>query len=378
MKNSKLRIGLIGAGRWARMAHIHGWLRDPRCELVVLCDTKLDVARQAASEYGVSEFSDNWQNVTGRRDLDIIDICTPSQTHYQISKASIENGKHVLCEKPIAYDYTDTSYLANMARQKGLKTKLGFTFRYTPAMRYAKHLISSGFIGEPYIFNGYEQNSQFLDPNTPLRTSQVKTEKPGLNVSSLEGYGAPIIDISNWWMNTPYTAVIGTMRNFVPERAIRGLSGYHKVNIDDASIFMAEYQNGGIGSIQTSYVTIGNFPGVEARIYGKEGAIIVRTVLEFGIPEIIRTASPNKVEFKQIEIPPQFYPPDYVLGENMNHTWLSNLVSNFVDEIEVPTEKNEGNFEDGARVQEIINAVELSFEQRRWVNLPLPTKLECA
>ena len=376
MKQSKLRVGLIGAGRWARMAHIHGWLRDPRCDLVVLCDTKVDVARQAASEYGISEFSDNWQEVVSRKDLDIIDICTPSQTHYEISKASIEHGKHVLCEKPIAYDYIHTSGLAKMARRKGLKTKLGFTFRYTPAMRYAKELISSGFIGSPYIFNGYEQNSQFLNPDTPLRTSQVKTKKPGLNVSSLEGYGAPIIDISNWWMGSPYTAVIGTMRNFVQERSIRGLPGYHKVNIDDASMFIAEYQNGGIGSIQTSYVTIGNFPGVEARIYGQEGAIIVRTVLEFGVPEIIRTATPDKVEFKQIQIPPKFFPHDFKEGEDMNHTWLSNLVANFIDEIEGETRKNEGNFDDGARVQEIINAVELSFEERRWVNLPLKSNLE--
>ena len=82
-------------------------------------------------------------------------------------------------------------------------------------------LIDSGLVGEPYMFNGYEQNSQWIDPGTPLRQADRRPTRGQIAVSSIEGYGAPIIDIMHWWVGTPLTAVVGTMRNFVPVRMLR-------------------------------------------------------------------------------------------------------------------------------------------------------------
>jgi hypothetical protein len=100
----------------------------------------------------------------------------------------LEANKHVLCEKPVAYT-TETRRLRWPA--KGLKTKLGFTFRYSPGVQYAKSLIDEGFTGRPLIFNGYEQNSQWLDPMTPLRQVDINADQSVIQTSSLEGYGAP-------------------------------------------------------------------------------------------------------------------------------------------------------------------------------------------
>jgi predicted dehydrogenase len=75
--------------------------------------------------------------------------------------AALEAGKHVLCEKPVAFDYRETLRASAFARSRGLKTRLGFTFRFSPAMQYMKSLIDEGFIGRPFIFNGFEQNSQW-------------------------------------------------------------------------------------------------------------------------------------------------------------------------------------------------------------------------
>ena len=93
------------------------------------------------------------------------------------------------------------------------------------------------------------------------------------------------------------------MRNFVPERMVRATGTMMRMNIDDGDIYIGEYTNGVLGSIQTSYVTVGNYPGIEARIYGSKGAIICRLVEEFGKAETIKIATPDAVEFVDRRFP---------------------------------------------------------------------------
>src|SRR5438445_9405546 len=277
-----VHVGVLGAGAWARGAHLPGYRRDPRCTVVAIADVEIDRARQAAQEFGIPDAVANARAVIQRDDIDLIDVCTPSHTHFELSWAALEAGKHVLCEKPVAYDFRDTWRAAALAGRKGLQTKLGFTFRYSPGVGYAKSLIDEGFVGTPFIFNGYEQNSQWLDPQTPLRQVDPHADPSSLRVSSLEGYGAPIIDIGQWWVGAGYARVVGTMRNFIPERMVRATGRMMRMNIDDGDIFIGDYANGAMGSIQTSYVTVGNYPGIEARIYGSKGAIVCRLVEEWG------------------------------------------------------------------------------------------------
>ncbi|HET6780582.1 MAG TPA: Gfo/Idh/MocA family oxidoreductase, partial [bacterium] len=295
MKNRKLRVGVLGAGAWATFAHIPGWMRDPRCEVVTVCDVIRDRAEEVAARFGIGEAAPDWQTVVSRTDIDVIDVVTPSSTHQELALAALGAGKHVLCEKPVAYDFRDTWGAAELAKRKGLLTKLGFTFRYTPGVQYAKSLIADGFVGEPFFFNGYEQNSQWLDPKTPLRQVDHTADQSVLQTSSLEGYGAPIIDIGMWWIGAEYARCVGTMRNFIPERVVRATGRMMRMNIDDGDIFIAEFANGAIGSVQSSFVTVGNYPGIEVRLYGSKGAIITRLVEEFGIAETIKAATPDDV-----------------------------------------------------------------------------------
>lgn len=372
MTPGKLNIAVLGAGRWAELAHIPGWQRDPRCQIVAICDPIVERAQVFAAQFGIPEATGDWQSLMARTGIDVIDIATPSHTHFELAWAAIEAGKHVLCEKPVAFDFRETRRAADEAKRKGLKTKLGFTFRYSPGVQYAKSLIDAGFVGTPFIFNGYEQNSQWLDPNVPLRQVYPNADPALIQVSSLEGYGAPVIDIGHWWVGADYARVVGTMRNFIPERMVRDTGRMMRMNIDDGDIYIGEYTNGAIGSIQTSFVTIGNYPGIEARIYGDKGAIICRLVEEFGVAETIKVATPDAVEFRELEIPQKFYPVGGHPRESWRTLFYANLIHDFIDEIVSGGERNQGNFVDGARVQETINAVELSFRERRWVDLPLP------
>ena len=232
-------------------------------------------------------------------------------------------------------------------------------------------MIDDGFIGTPFIFNGYEQNSQFLDPFNPLRQVDHEADQTDIHVSSLEGYGAPIMDLGHLFMGSRFNAVVGTMRNFIPERIVRATGTMMRMNIDDGDIFIGEFASGAIGSIQTSFVTVGNYPGLEARVYGSKGALICRLVEENGVCESLKAASADQVEFRELDIPARFYPPGGSKTESWRSAFYANLISSFITEIQSDGPDNEGNFDDGAHVQELINAVERSFRQRRWVSIPL-------
>ena len=266
IEGRKLRVGVIGSGVWANHAHLPGWTRDSRCEVVAVCDVDKDLAEAAKTTFGASVAYTDYRQLLDRDDIDVVDVCTPSHVHYEMAMAALEAGKHVLCEKPVAFDFHQTRAAADLARANGLKTKLGFTFRYSPGVRYARALLDQGFVGDPYIFNGYEQNSQWINPETPLRQVDPDADQSVIRTSSLEGYGAPVIDIGHSWVGADYARVVGTMRNFVPERMVRATGKMMRMNIDDGDIYIGEYTNGVISSIQTSFVTIGNYPGIEARI----------------------------------------------------------------------------------------------------------------
>jgi predicted dehydrogenase len=371
MTERPVRVAVLGAGAWARHAHLPGYLRDSRCQVVAIADPNRALAEQAATDFGIPVIARDHTEVVGRDDIDLVDVCTPSATHFDLSMAAIEAGKHVLCEKPVAFDYRETLRASATARARKLKTRLGFTFRFSPAMQYMKALIDDGFIGQPFIFNGYEQNSQWLDPSNPLRQVDPDADQSVIQVSSLEGYGAPIIDLAMWFTGSPFAQVVGTMRNFVPERMVRATGRMMRMNIDDGDIFLGEFANGALGSVQTSFVTVGNYPGLEARVYGSEGALICRLVEERGVCEVLRAAKPDAVEFNELTVPERFYPPGGSPRESWRTLFYANLISSFIGEIQSGDDRNEADFHDGARVQEVINAVERSYRERRWVSLPL-------
>ncbi len=242
MTTGRLRVAVVGTGSWAQRAHLPGWQRDGRAEVVAVADTNAAALAQAAADVRGAEGPwPDYRELLEDPDIDVIDVVTGNRPHYQVSWDALQAGKHVLCEKPVHPDYRKTREAAELAAAKGLKTKVGFTFRYAPAVQFARRLIDEGYVGEPYMFNGYEQNSQWIDPATPLRQVDPNADPERLAVSSIEGYGAPIIDIMHWWLGAPLQAVVGTMRNFVPVSMVRDTGQMTRANIDDGDMWIAEF-----------------------------------------------------------------------------------------------------------------------------------------
>lgn len=379
----KLRVGVIGAGRWSASAHLPGFTRSPLSEIAAICDLDRDLAGKRAAEFEIPDALTDADRLLARSDIDVVDIVTRGD-HQDLVFKALDAGKHVLVEKPVCHDYRDVIRAHELAESKGLKTKVGLTFRYAPAVMYMFDLIREGFIGKPFVFNGYEQNSQWLNPDNPM-DKRIHKAKPvgeapwgvdltreGIAVSSLEGYGAPTIDIGLECVGEDLKQVVGILSNMVPFRRRTNLdTERERINIDDADMFMGETRSGALFSMQSSYVTVGNYPGIEARIFGSEGAIKVRLVDEFGVIQTIHTAKPDAVEFVQREIPSKYFPPGFQTTDPWSTAFYGNLVHNFCQEIVGGGAANQGNFAQSARVQEIINAVTHSHRTRRWVELPL-------
>ncbi len=403
MSKEKLRVGIVGAGRWASRAHIPGWVRSDLCDLVCICDQDEDLARDRAARFGVPETTADAESMIARSDLDVIDVCTRDEhgeSHEPLTALALQEGKHVLVEKPVAQDYRRVQELDQLAVSKGLKTKVGLTFRYAPAVQYMFDLVREGKIGTPWLFNGYEQNSQWLDPwypqdkrlfksypqNIPLVGTDMDPRH--IEVGSMEGYGAPTIDIGLEVIGSDIEKLVCEMANLVPERRRYNVDDHlERINWDDADMWIARCKNGSLFSMQTSFVTVGNYPGITAIIYGSRGALRATLItdpetgeiqrLEYADgyaaenPAILTHADAAAVKFRPLEIPARYWNPGHRPDDQWDTAFYGCLIQNFLEEIVSGGEKNEGNFRQSARVQELINAAELSHREERWVHLPL-------
>ena len=248
----KLRVGVIGAGRWSASAHLPGFTRSPLCDVVMICDLDRELAERRAHEFGIPEVTTDWQQLLARPDIDVVDIVTRADNHEELSFATLEAGKHCLVEKPVCHDYRDVWRADALARSKGLKTKVGLTFRYAPAIQYMFELIRDGFIGEPYVFNGYEQNSQWINPDNPQdkRIHKVKpADEPLIGVDPRPRGDRGLITgrlrrarrstSGSNCAGSDLTQVVGILANMVPYRRRTNLdTERERINVDDADMFI--------------------------------------------------------------------------------------------------------------------------------------------
>ncbi len=360
-------MGVIGAHDWAEKAHLPAYAAHERVHLAAICDVVPERARAMAARFGIAAVYEDHRALLADPAVQLVDVCTPTHTHLPLSLDAIAAGRHVLSEKPLATAAAPAFDAAAQARRQGVRTKLGFTFRYSPAIRQIKRWIEDGTLGEIFHIHGFEQNSQFLDPDFPLR--QVSRDQPRdrLIPSSVVGYGSHLVDLMRW-LGGEFRSVAASMRNFIPERMVRGMDGRQRIPIEDGTVGLVEYACGTQGLLQSSYIAVGNYPGVEIRVYGSRGAAVARLISEFGVAESLHLAAADAVEFQPVTLGPEHFAPGTDLHTPWPELYYRNLIRHFIDEIaEGRTE--ECTFFDGAKSQQIVDALVLAHSERRWVDL---------
>ena len=367
MADGKLGVGLIGAHTWAKKAHLPGYAAHDQVRLVAICDIDRSRAEEVAALFGAERVYTDHYEMLADPDVQMVDVCSSTHTHLPLSLDVIASGRHVLSEKPLHTQAGPAFEAARAAEAQGVRTKLGFTFRYSPAIRQIKAWIDDGTLGEIFHIHGFEQNSQFLDPDFPLRQVPPGAKRDVLIPSSIIGYGSHLIDLMRW-LGGEFDSVASTMRNFVPERVVRGEPGRQRIMVEDGAAAIVEYASGAQGLLQSSYIAVGNYPGVEIRVYGSKGAAVARLITEFGVAETLHFATAQSVEFQKIELTDAQLPPGTTVRTPWPELYYRNLVRFFVDEI-LNDRPQECTFYDGAKSQEIVDAVILAHNERRWVKV---------
>src|SRR5690348_430683 len=257
-----LRVGLIGYA-FMGAAHSQAWRTAPHFfdlplhpELAVLVGRTPDRVAEAAERLGWAQTETDWHRLLERDDVDLVDVCTPGDTHAEIAIAALEAGKHVLCEKPLANTVAQAEAMteaATRAAANGVRSMVGFTYRRVPAIGLARRLVAEGKLGTVRHVRAQYLQDWIADPEAPL-SWRLDKEKAGSG--ALGDIGAHIIDLTQFITGDTIAEVSGQLETFVKERPIAaehsGLSGTAgaergPVTVDDAAVFLAKFASGALG-----------------------------------------------------------------------------------------------------------------------------------
>jgi predicted dehydrogenase len=366
--SAQLGIGLLGAGGWAAAAHIPSYLECEGASLVAICDPDVQRARALAEKFGIDRVYTDPDALIDDPDVQMVDVCTTTDTHEAMSRAVIAVGKHLLSEKPIAARAAAAAELASLAAARSVKTKVAYTFRYSPAVLELIRLIRSGFFGEIFHLHGLEQNPQFLDPQTPLRQVPPDDGSGHLLPSSITEYGSHLVNLMRA-CGGEVRAVASSMQGFIPERRLRDRDGLQRVAIEDGTVGLLEFESGAQGLLQTSHVAIGAGPGVELRVYGSEAAAVVRLVVERGVLETFHVATRHAPEFQPLDIPLNGLSIHKRPDASWSQIYFRNLVRHYVAEI-LEDRGGDCDFADSAKSQLLLDTIVLAHRRRQWLGVP--------
>ncbi|HET7577674.1 MAG TPA: Gfo/Idh/MocA family oxidoreductase [Bacillales bacterium] len=367
-----VRVGMIGY-QFMGKAHTHAYRDVPfyfggeaKPVLQAIAGRREEAVKKAADEMGWASYETDWRRLIEREDIDLIDIVTPNNTHAEMAIAAAEAGKHVICEKPLAMTVEEAERMAEAVKKNGVVNMVSHNYRFAPAVQYAKKLIEEGKLGKIRHIRAQYLQDWLADPKAPMAW-RLRKEVTGSG--ALGDIGAHIIDLARFLVGE-FHEVSAMMETFVEERPYEDGSGTGKVDVDDAAAFLARFQNGTFGTFEATRFAVGNRNGNRFEINGEKGSI--RWDLEnLNNLEVYFTDDEQGQQgFRTIncteEVHPYagaYWPSGHIIG--YEHTFI-NLMSELMKGI-AAGESPAPNFEDGLKNQIVLDAVERSANEKRWI-----------
>jgi predicted dehydrogenase len=366
----KLNIALIGY-QFMGKAHSNAWRQVGRFfetpfepVMKVICGRNQEHVKRAALQYGWQEYSTSWEEVVSRKDIDVVDICTPGDSHVPIALAAAENKKVVFCEKPLANTVAEAEQMLESVERNGVIHMICHNYRRVPAVTLARQLIEDESLGELFHYRGTYLQDWIVNPAFP-RVWRLEKAKAGSG--ALGDIASHSVDLSRYLVGE-ITEVAGLLKTFITERPVEaGSKTMAPVDVDDAALSLVKFNNGAVGTIEGSRFATGRKNYNRFEINGSRGSIVfnlermneLELYLEEGPNSGFRTLIATDATHPYIG---GWWPPGHIIGyeHTFTHTVLDLIKA--IAEQRIPTP----NFEDGVRNQKVLAAIEKASISRQW------------
>ncbi len=380
-----LGVGMVGSA-FMGAAHSHAWRSAGRFfdlplmpRMAVVCGRDPERTAAAARRLGWESASTDWKELLRRDDVDLVDVCTPGDSHAEIAIAALDAGKHVLCEKPLANTVAEAEAMtaaAERAAGHGVRSMVGFTYRRVPAIGLARRLVQQGRIGDIRHVRVQYLQDWLVDPDVPL---MWRLQKDKAGSGALGDIGAHAIDLAQHVTGLKVDSVSAALETFVRERPLpdqaSGLSGTASgdaergaVTVDDAAVFIAR-MGGALGSFEATRFANGRKNALRLEVNGSLGSLAFdfESMNELSFHDGTEDAAVGgfrRIYVTEAEHPyiAAWWPPGHGLGYEHGFT---HQVVDLVNDIAAGRDPSPS-FAEGLQVQRVLAAIEDSARAGSW------------
>ncbi len=267
----KVGIGFIGTG-FARRVQMPAFLECDGARIVSVASGDVQNARSAADEFDIGHCTSDWHETVLHPEVDLICITTPPNLHREMAVFAIENGKHVLCEKPMAMDVAETEEMIAAADGKSLLTLIDHELRFQPGRQTAYKMLRGGEIGKIRHAKAIFQAPSRGDKNLPWNWWSDAESGGG----ALGAINSHVVDSFNWLLGTTIKDVFCQLQSHIKER--RDVAGvFRPVTTDDEANMLLRFADSDLTHDATGIVSVSmtEIPKYQNRIeiYGTGGAM---------------------------------------------------------------------------------------------------------
>ena len=346
------RIGIIGLGNIAMGKHIPQLQKIADCKITAICDTNERKLKSIGDRLNIPEeyrFTD-YNDLINCPEVDAVEVCTPNYLHVPMAVAAVKAGKPVNVEKPLSVDLASTKPLADALAETEVPNMMCFSYRFCPAVRYAKWIMDNGLLGDIVNIDvAYLKNSAFFEGRR-LEWRFIK-EKAGTGV--LGDLGVHLIDLAEL-LAGDIKAVSGTTDIVVKQRQKEESDEWAPVETDDYAAFLADMASGAKANFMITRCAIGQQNTIKFDVYGTKGVLSFDLnhpdVLGVCIGEVDRMSE----SIHTVKVPKKFFIEQEQMFINMLNSKECELL---------PTIK------DGLHSQRVLDAIVESAEKRCWVEI---------